>query len=397
MKPIVGKRLTLLVLAAALGLGACSSNPNKPRAERPENPFKYGGIQEAGAKQVTQRDLKLEAGALYALARKSLESGDYADASLRYAALSERYPFTEYATQSQLERVYSLSKEFKPDEALSAADRFLREHPRHPRADYVQYLKGVINSEREEGLLESLRFLDNTKSDTTSQRRAFDEFAVLLQKYPASAYNADARQRMTYLRNRMASHDLHVVRYYLKRGAYLAAAKRAEQVVGLYPGAPATVEALAALSTSYRELGLTQQAADASALYQQQARAPKAIPVVMKGMSNRLESTPASDASAPAATQGDAPVPAKGPVGRFFSGIADVFSFADRSKSEPVEFVLPSLSAEPAEAAKPQATEASSNSDGKTTDTSAQKPENPNRLIFSIGEDEPTAAPEKKP
>ena len=378
MKPFsgsgAGKQL-MVVAVATLALAACSSNPNK---ERPKNPFKSGGSIDSGAKpQLNERDLRLEAGALYALARSSLESGDFTDANLRYDALMQRYPFTDYATQAELERIYALSKEFKPDEALSAADRFLREHPRYVRADYAQYLKGVINSERDQGLLENLPFIDGSKGDTSNMRRGFDEFALLVQKYPASAYNADARVRMAHLRNRMAEHDLHVVRYYMKRGAHLAAAKRAEQVLALYPGAPSTVEALNALRISYQQLGLTQQEQDANTLYLLETNRPAPAAqssLNLPGMSTSLASM------APASTPAAAPAPAKGGVGGFFSKVAGLFSFADRQ--EPVEVILPSTSSTPA-----------------STATEADKPageKKGNKLIVEIGDGGADPAPAKK-
>lgn len=242
----------LMILLAA----ACSTDPSKELP--PDNPFRDNPQRNA-------RELRAEAGTLYQAARKSLDSGDYTGALLRYDQIAARYPFTDYATQSDLERVYAQYRGYEPEKALFSADKFLREHPRHPAADYVQYVKGLVNADREQGFAGFLG-LDTTKEDVSNSRRAFDDFALLVQKYPQSRYAADARQRMIYLRNRLAQHDMHVVRYYVKRGAHIAAARRAEQVLTQYPGAPASLEALRIMESSYRELGLTQQADDAAKL-----------------------------------------------------------------------------------------------------------------------------------
>ncbi len=336
MKSVFGKIIPLALLAAIVGISACSSDPKKEKPDRPVNPFKNGGALSSGAKtQLSERDLRLEASGLYKSARKALESGDYADANLRYSSLAQRYPFTEYATQAELERIYSLHKEFKPDEALSAADRFLREHPRYAFVDYVQYLKGVINSGRDATLLDSVPFLDSTQGDTSNLRRSFDEFALLVQKYPASRYNEDARLRMADLRNRLASHEMHVVRYYVKRGAFLAATKRAEQVVALYPGAPSTIDALNYLRISYQQLGLQQQAEDANTLYMKEAGSIVAPPPKKSGFSSFLSL--GGDEQPKAAS-----APASGAEGGFFSRLAGLFSFADSSKSKPLELTIPS-------------------------------------------------------
>lgn len=236
------------VMVLAVAGTACSSSSKKNDA----------------VPELTPREMRLAAGELYRLARASLDSSDFEAAIQRYSQLSLRFPFTDYANQGELEKIYALYRAYDSDKAISAADKFLREHPRHPSADYVQYLKGLINAAREQSLSDIMSFGDTaTKGDVSADRRAFDDFALLVQKYPGSPYVGDARQRMVYLRNRIAEHELHVVRFYVSRGAYVAAAKRAEQVIAQYPGAPATYEALEMLEACYRGAGLTQQAEDA--------------------------------------------------------------------------------------------------------------------------------------
>lgn len=353
--------VALLVSVAALsgGISGCSSDGKKEEGYRPKNPFAKDDRNSPFASKlpVSDEELKKEASQVYRIARGALESSDFAEAQLRYDLLSERYPFTEYATQAELERVYVLNRDFKPDEAITAAERFLREHPRHPRADYVQYLKGVIQSTRDQGLTDSLP-LDPTKKDVGNLRRAYDEFSLLIQKYPNSRYNEEARARMMDLRNRIASNEMHVVDFYTRRGAWLAAAKRAEQVIAQYPGAPATMDALKTLERSYTELGLTQEAEDARrTLGAQKGQLTLAVaPITTEG------------AAVPA------PLPAAAPAEKpgIFTRFANLFSGLDRSDKAPLELVLPSTTtAEPAAPAP----------EGATTDAPAKKS---NRLIVEI-------------
>lgn len=243
-----------LMLATTLLLGACASNPD---GIAPDNPFRS---------QKSQRELRYEADQLYRVARRKLDSADFSGAILDYSSLKARYPFSDFATQAQLELIYAHYRNFQPDQALTEADRFLRDHPRHEQIAYVNYLKGMIYFQRGTGFLDSLPFVDPTRQDVGDARRAFDAFSLLTSRFPDSPYVGDARQRMIYLRNRIASHELHVVRYYVKRGAYVAAARRAEQIISGYPGAPAAFEALQLAASSYRELGLDDQAAAADKL-----------------------------------------------------------------------------------------------------------------------------------
>ncbi|MDP9142543.1 MAG: outer membrane protein assembly factor BamD [Pseudomonadota bacterium] len=246
-------RIVAVAALAAL-IAACSSNPDRLS---PENPFKPD--------QYTTREQRLQASELYRLARESLESSDFATAVQRYGQLILRYPFTDYAVQGQVERIYALYRNFQPDEALSQADRFMRDYPRSENTAYVQYIKGLVNFGRDAGISESLGF-DTSRRDPSNLRRSFDDFSLLIQRFPQSPYVADARNRMIYLRNRLAQHELTVVEYYFRRGAFVAASKRAEQVVAQYPGSPATIQALAMLEQSYTALDLIPQATDARKL-----------------------------------------------------------------------------------------------------------------------------------
>jgi len=252
-----------LAAALAVAVAACSSDPNAPP---PVNPFKGGK---------SERELRLEADGLYKLARRSLDTADFQSAVQRYDQILLRYPFTDYATQAQLESIYAKYRAYDSEGALTTADRFLKEHPRHAQVDYVYYLKGLINFQRGESLFDWL--VDSSRQDVGFARSAFDDFALLVQKYPGSRYAADARLRMIHLRNRIADHELSVVRYYVRRGAHVAAAKRAERIIADYPGAPAVGETLALLEQSYREVGLASQAEDVRHLREANAASlPKA-------------------------------------------------------------------------------------------------------------------------
>lgn len=250
MKSLSLPRVACALLAATIA--ACSSNPDKAA---PVNPFK------PDPNRVT-REEKLAADKLYHLARTAMETSDFNTAITRYDQLTQRHPFTEYATQGEMERIFCYFRNYQDEQAIAGADRFLRDHPRHPHADYVQYLRGLINAQKDEPAIRMIPAMDPALSDVSASRRAFDDFALLIQKYPNSQYNGDARLRMIELRNRIAKSEMTVVDFYMRRGAWLAAAKRAEHVVSDYPGAPATVDALASLEKCYDKLGLKDQADD---------------------------------------------------------------------------------------------------------------------------------------
>jgi opacity protein-like surface antigen len=101
---------------------------------------------------------------------------------------------------------------------------------------------------------------DVTKRPPQEAQKALQSFQMLLQRYQKSPYGADARQRMIYLRNRLADYEVSVARYYMKRGAYVGAANRARNVIEGYDGAPAVVVALQITADAYRKLGMEDMA-----------------------------------------------------------------------------------------------------------------------------------------
>ncbi|MBR0566245.1 outer membrane protein assembly factor BamD [Azoarcus sp. L1K30] len=200
---------------------------------------------------------------LYSEAKSSMTEGGYDQAIKYFEKLEARYPYGRFAQQAQIESAYAYYKSNEPALALAAADRFIKLHPNHPNVDYVYYLKGLVNFNEDLGLLASLSNQDLSERDPRGAREAFDTFNELVTRFPESRYAEDATQRMQYLVNSLASHEVHVARYYYRRGAYVAAANRAQAAITTYPRAPAIEEALFLLVKSYDAMGMNDLRDDA--------------------------------------------------------------------------------------------------------------------------------------
>ena len=202
-----------------------------------------------GDKEDETRDWS--ANRLYDAARASMAEESYDSALKYYEKLEARYPFGEFAQQALLESAYSYYKNDSPVEAVAAADRFIKLYPRHPSVDYAYYLKGLANFNRNFGFFQRYIPTDREQRDQAAALQAFNDFSELVKLYPDSKYAEDARQRMIYLRNSVAEYDVHVARYYIKRGAYLAAVNRGRNVVENYPKTTAVANALAVMLVGY--------------------------------------------------------------------------------------------------------------------------------------------------
>lgn len=203
------------------------------------------------------------AGQIYAAAKEALSDGDYEDAIRYFEKLEARYPFGRFAQQAQLEVAYAYYKFEEPESAIAAADRFIKLHPRHPHVDYAYYLKGIVNFNRDVGILQRLLPQDAADRDPATTRQAFFDFREVVRRFPESEYAEDAARRMHYLRNMLSRHEINVAHYYMRRGAYVAAANRARYVVENYDQSAAVPQALVIMADAYGRMGMEDLAHDA--------------------------------------------------------------------------------------------------------------------------------------
>jgi len=200
---------------------------------------------------------------IYERASKAMQNGDFSNAIRYYETLEARYPFSNQARQGQLDLIYVYYRNQEPESVIDAAEQFERENPTHPRVDYTLYMRGMALFAGEKGAFHRMFRIDLSKRPPKDARDSYAAFAELLRRYPDSIYAPDARQRMLFLRNRIAEHENHIARFYLERGAYAAALSRANYTLQVFDGAPTTPQTLQIMIESYRKLGMYDLARDA--------------------------------------------------------------------------------------------------------------------------------------
>lgn len=219
--------------------------------------------------EVKDETASWNANKLYSEARTAMSEGVYDKAIKLYEKLESRYPYGRYAQQAQIDVAYAYFKQSETASSIAACDRFIKLHPNHPNIDYVYYLKGLVTFNEDLGMFGHISDQDQTERDPKGMRDSFNIFKELTTRFPDSKYAADATQRMQYLVNAMASHELHVARYYMKRGAYLAAVNRAQIVVKNFAATPQVEEALFIMVKGYDQMGLTDLRNDAERVMRQ--------------------------------------------------------------------------------------------------------------------------------
>jgi outer membrane protein assembly factor BamD len=227
----------LVIIAVLATLAACSSGRN---SVNPED----------------------DARKVYTKGQRALNIGNFSTAINQYEYLQAVYPFSEYARQGQLDLMYAYYRNKEPDAAIEAADQFLLENPTHPRVDYAHYIKGLVNFERERGPVERFFRVDLAKRPPDKLEESYRSFATVANEFPDSVYAQDSRQRMVFLRNRLAQYEVHVASYYMRRGAFVAAANRSKYVLENFQQTPSVVPALQIMVSAYRQLKLDDLAED---------------------------------------------------------------------------------------------------------------------------------------
>ena len=229
----------LIVLVMAAVATGCASNRDRDLTDPTEN-----------------------ARRIYADATAAMEANNFAAAIGGFENLAAVYPFSEEARQARINLMYLYWRNEEPDSAIAAADRFILENPTHPRVDYALYMKGLARFPPDPGPLERLFRHDKHLRPPGQMQSAFNTFAQLVQQHPDSEYVPDARQRMIYLRNRMALHEVRVAEFYVDRDAHVAALNRARVVVENFQETPATLPALRIMARAYDNLGMDDLAAE---------------------------------------------------------------------------------------------------------------------------------------
>lgn len=191
---------------------------------------------------------------IYIGAEQALLSGDYSSAVKHFEALDTLYPFGKHAQQAQLDVIYAYYKNDDVASTLAAADRYIHLYPMSAYVDYAYYMRGLSEFYENRSFLSTYFPTDFSQRDTAALKQAFLDFSQLVYRYPQSRYTPDARLRMIYIRNIIASHELEVARFYYVREAYVAAANRANEVVQHYQQSTAVPGALVLMTESYMKL-----------------------------------------------------------------------------------------------------------------------------------------------
>ena len=228
------KSILPLIAAAALLLSGCSST-NSQRDQVPD----------------------ISQDALYATALAAMAANDFSTARRYLEALDTRYPFGELTDQVQLDLIYVYYKSRESELTSAAIRRYLRLNPGSMYTDYVMYMQGLNNIQKHSDMIQDFLRLDLAQKDPTYYYDAFKNFSDLIKTYPGSLYVPDARQRMIFIKQQLASREWAIASYYNERGSWLSAIRHCQSILYSYRDTDYIGDALRLMEECYRKLGLS--------------------------------------------------------------------------------------------------------------------------------------------
>lgn len=221
----------------------------------------------------------LTAEQLYAAGDAAVAQGEYTKGLEYYQLLEANYPFSDSYERALRGMIYAHHAKGDAAATAAVADRYIRLYPRAQHVDYAYYMKGMANFEPERGVLARYFSINQATRDSVKMPQAYNDFALLVQRFPKSNYAADAQQRMLYLRNLFAEKELSIAEFYMDKRMYVAASNRASALLQNYSQSPSAKRALEILVEANTQLGLVGPAEDAQRVFDVNfAEAPAAEP-----------------------------------------------------------------------------------------------------------------------
>lgn len=190
-----------------------------------------------------------------------IQKGNYS-AAIRYldAVATKGGQQSQFGEQTQLSLIYAQYKVGEYYQAIDTAERFVRNFPESGYTDYVFYLAALSNARLGDNFIQDFFGVNRSSRSIDTIRNAYGSFQTLVQNFPNSKYVPEAQQWMAYLKNRLAEHELSIVKFYDKRKAYVAVVNRVEEMIRFFPDTKATIDALPYMKTAFEQMALTESA-----------------------------------------------------------------------------------------------------------------------------------------
>ena len=219
--------LKLLVIILIIFLNSCSKKEEK-------------------ISMIQEKELRLQMIDAYKEGVKALEEGDVLFAAKKFNEAEILFPQSEWASKSILMAAYSYYIQDYYYDTISELDRFIKKYPNDERLSYAHFLLAMCYYEQ----------VVDEKKDLGPLLNAQKEFKFIIKNYPNSDFALDSKFKLDFINDVLASKEIYLGRYYIKKEKWIAAINRFKQVVEHYDSTAYVEEALHRLVELHYRLGL---------------------------------------------------------------------------------------------------------------------------------------------
>ena len=181
---------------------------------------------------------------------KELEKGDVIYASRKFNEAELLYPQSEWASKSILMAAYAFYSQNYYERSILELERFISKYPKHKNIDYAYFLLAMNYYET----------IVDEKKDLEPLLLSKEKFEYIIQNFPETDFAQDSKYKLGLIQDVLASKEMHIGKYYLKRKKWVAAINRFKTVISDYETTVYVEEALHRLVETYYKIGLTDEA-----------------------------------------------------------------------------------------------------------------------------------------
>ena len=162
----------------------------------------------------------------FSLAKQLEEDERYEEALLQYRDVKNRFPYSKFAVEAELQIAEVQYKKESFGEAQGAYQLFKELHPKHPKIDYVTYKIG-------ESIF--MQLPSTIDRDLSIAPAAIKEFDVLMRDFPDSQYVAQAKKKRKETIEKLADKELYIADFYFRTDEWQHAMVRYEKYIKEFP------------------------------------------------------------------------------------------------------------------------------------------------------------------
>ncbi len=199
---------------------------------------------------IKEKELNLQMIDAYEEGVKAFEEGDALFAAKKFNEAEILYPQSEWAPRSILMAAYSYYSQNYYYDAISELERFIKKYPSHERLNYAHFLLAICYYEQ----------IVDEKKDLGPLINAKTEFEFVVKNYPNSDFALDSKFKLDLISDVLASKEIFLGRYYMKKEKWIAAINRFKKVVEDYNTTVYVEEALHRLVEIHYKVGLIDEA-----------------------------------------------------------------------------------------------------------------------------------------